>query len=162
MPDGVLFDDTVGLSLRTWLMELCDLHTILRLPTGIFYAQGVKTNVIFFNRGKTDCSQTKGVWVYDMRTNMNSFGKTRPLTIEDFAAFEVAYGKDPAGHSKRKDEGEHGRFRYFSRQNVKERNEKLDIVWLRDMSGDPEGHNDRPRRARDGNCYASAGRPRRD
>ena len=62
-------------------MDLCNLHTILRLPTGIFYSQGVKTNVLFFQRGKTDKANTKAVWVYDMRANMPAFGKTRPLTV---------------------------------------------------------------------------------
>ncbi len=138
VPDNVLFEDNTGQRLRTWLMELCDLHTILRLPTGIFYAQGVKTNVVFFNRGKTDRAQTKGVWVYDLRANMNNFGKTRPLTVEDFAEFEAAYGADPAGHAKRHDEGEEGRWRQFSREQIKERGDNLDISWLRDTSGDPE------------------------
>ncbi len=138
VPDNVLFEDNTGQRLRTWLMDLCDLHTILRLPTGIFYSQGVKTNVIFINRGKSDRAQTKGVWVYDMRANMSSFGKTRPLTVEDFGDFEAAYGADPAGHAKRKDQGEEARFRYFSREQIKDRGENLDISWLRDTSGDPE------------------------
>ena len=81
VPDNVLFEDNTGRRLRTWLMDLCNLHTILRLPTGIFYAQGVKTNVLFFQRGKTDKANTKAVWVYDMRANMPAFGKTRPLTV---------------------------------------------------------------------------------
>ena len=85
VPDNVLFEDNTGRRLRTWLMELCDLHTILRLPTGIFYAQGVKTNVLFFTRGKTDKANTQAVWVYDLRANMPAFGKTRPLTVADFA-----------------------------------------------------------------------------
>ena len=97
VPDNVLFEDNTGRRLRTWLMELCNLHTILRLPTGIFYAQGIKTNVLFFQRGKTDKSNTKSVWVYDMRANMPAFGKTRPLTVEDFTSFEAAYGKDANG-----------------------------------------------------------------
>ena len=96
VPDNVLFEDNTGRRLRTWLMDLCDLHTILRLPTGIFYAQGVKTNVLFFTRGKTDSGNTKAVWVYDMRANMPAFGKTRPLKVEDFAEFEKAFGTDPA------------------------------------------------------------------
>jgi len=94
VPDNVLFEDNTGRRLRTWLMDLCNLHTILRLPTGIFYAQGVKTNVLFFQRGKTDKANTKAVWVYDMRANMAAFGKTRPLIVEDFADFEAAYGND--------------------------------------------------------------------
>ena len=105
VPDNVLFEDNTGRRLRTWLMDLCDLHTILRLPTGIFYAQGVKTNVLFFTRGKTDKGNTKAVWVYDMRANMPAFGKTRPLTVADFAEFESAYGDDPHGKAKRKDAG---------------------------------------------------------
>ena len=60
-------------------MDKCNLHTILRLPTGIFYAQGVKTNVLFFTRGETDKGNTERVWVYDMRTNMPSFGKRTPV-----------------------------------------------------------------------------------
>jgi type I restriction enzyme M protein len=138
VPDNVLFEDNTGKRLRSWLMELCDLHTILRLPTGIFYAQGVKTNVLFFNRGKTDRAQTKGVWVYDMRANMNTFGKTRLLTFGDFAEFEKAYGDDPCGHAKRQDESEEGRFRYFNRDQIAARNDNLDIAWLRDTNGDPE------------------------
>ena len=74
-------------------MDLCNLHTILRLPTGIFYAQGVKTNVLFFTRGKTDKANTKAVWVYDLRNHMHAFGKTRPLTRDDFADFEKAFGR---------------------------------------------------------------------
>lgn len=60
-------------------MNKCNLHTVLRLPTGIFYAQGVKTNVLFFTRGKSDKDNTKQVWFYDLRTNMQSFGKTNQL-----------------------------------------------------------------------------------
>ena len=73
------------------LMDKCNLHTVLRLPTGIFYAQGIKTNVLFFTRGKADKGNTKEVWFYDLRTNMPSFGKTTPLQIEHFADFEAAY-----------------------------------------------------------------------
>src|SRR5215207_4834314 len=92
VPDNVLFEDNTGRRLRTWLMDLCSLHTILRLPTGIFYAQGVKTNVLFFHRGTTDKANTDAVWVYDLRNDMPAFGKTRPLTVADFAEFEAAFG----------------------------------------------------------------------
>jgi type I restriction enzyme M protein len=138
VPDNVLFEDGVGRRLRTWLMELCNLHTILRLPTGIFYAQGVKTNVLFFQRGKTDKANTKAVWVYDMRANMPAFGKTRPLTVEDFKDFEVAYGNDPNGGAKRKDQGEDGRWRALTRKQITARNDNLDISWLRDTEADTE------------------------
>ena len=138
LPDNVLFEDNTGRRLRTWMMELCSLHTILRLPTGIFYAQGVKTNVLFFTRGKTDKANTSDVWVYDLRANMPAFGKTTPLRAEHFAAFEAAFGDDPCGKAKRKDEGEAGRFRCFTREQIKARNDNLDIGWLRDESGDAE------------------------
>jgi type I restriction enzyme M protein len=138
VPDNVLFEDGVGRKLRTWMMDLCNVHTILRLPTGIFYAIGVKTNIVFLTRGKTDRTNTKGVWVYDLRANMDSFGKTRPLALADFADFERAFGEDPHGKSRRKDEGDEGRFRSFSREEIAGRNDNLDIAWLRDTSGDPE------------------------
>jgi type I restriction enzyme M protein len=138
VPDNVLFEDNTGRRLRTWLMELCNLHTILRLPTGIFYAQGVKTNVLFFQRGKTDKANTKAVWVYDLRANMPAFGKTRPLTVEDFADFEKAYGDDPSGGTKRKDQGEEGRWRCFTREQITARNDNLDIAWLRDTEAEAE------------------------
>jgi type I restriction enzyme M protein len=138
VPDNVLFEDNTGRKLRTWLMNLCSLHTILRLPTGIFYAQGVKTNVLFFQRGKTDKANTAAVWVYDMRANMPAFGKTRPLTVADFAAFEAAYGDDPNGGAKREDQGEAGRWRCFTREAVAARNDNLDIAWLRDTEAEAE------------------------
>ena len=93
LPDNVLFEEGVGTKIRADLMDKCNLHTVLRLPTGIFYAQGVKTNVLFFTRGKTDSGNTKNVWFYDMRTNMPQFGKRTPLTLEHFAEFEKSFGK---------------------------------------------------------------------
>jgi type I restriction enzyme M protein len=138
VPDNVLFEDNVGRRLRTWVMDLCNVHTLLRLPTGIFYSQGVKTNVLFLTRGKTDKGNTKGIWVYDMRANMDAFGKSKPLTAADFKAFEKAFGSDPYGKSKRKDEGAEGRFRYLTRNQIAARADNLDISWLRDNSNDPE------------------------
>ncbi|MDC3957424.1 N-6 DNA methylase [Polyangium jinanense] len=132
LPDNVLFEENTGTEIRRDLMEKCDLHTILRLPTGIFYAQGVKTNVLFFSRGTTDKGHTKAVWVFDMRANMPSFGKRTPLTRDHFAEFEAAFGKDPLGKSKRKDQGEAGRFRKFSREEIRARGDNLDIAWLKD------------------------------
>jgi len=98
VPDNVLFEDGVGRRLRSMLMDWCDLHTILRLPTGIFYAQGVKTNVIFFTRQPSGAQKggTQAVWVYDMRAGAPSYGKTRPLRAEDFAAFEARLWRRPA------------------------------------------------------------------
>ena len=134
LPDNVLFEDGQGRSIRADLMDKCNLHTILRLPTCIFYAQGVKTNVLFFQRGTTEKGNTKQVWLYDMRTNMPAFGKRTPLTREHFKEFEQCYGNDPNGGSKRVDQGEEGRFRCFSREDIAKRGENLDISWLRDES----------------------------
>lgn len=91
LPDNVLFADGEGERIRKDLMDKCNLHTVLRLPTGIFYAQGVKTNVLFFTRGTNDKDNTKEVWFYDLRTNMPSFGKTNPLKPEHFDGFKAAY-----------------------------------------------------------------------
>lgn len=91
LPDNVLFEDGDGQKIRKDILDKCNLHTILRLPTGIFYAAGVKTNVIFFERGKTDTGNTKEVWFYDMRTNAPSYGKRTPFTRKAFADFVKAY-----------------------------------------------------------------------
>ena len=138
LPDNVLFEGNVGRQIRADLMDKCSLHTILRLPTGIFYAQGVKTNVLFFTRGKTDKGNTREVWVYDMRANMPQFGKRTTLTEEHFKAFEAAFGDDPLGGpdalKKRVDTGESGRFRRFTREEISARGDSLDISWLKDDS----------------------------
>ena len=146
LPDNVLFEEGSGVDVRRDLMDKCDLHTILRLPTGIFYAQGVKTNALFFTKGaRSDRGNTKAVWVYDLRANMPSFGKRTPLTREHFAPFEAAYGDDPLGQSPREDQGESGRFRRFARESIAARGDNLDIAWLRDENasngdglGEPE------------------------
>ncbi len=140
VPDNVLFEDGVGRRLRQMLMGWCDLHTILRLPTGIFYAQGVKTNVLFFTRNADGSQQdgTSAAWVYDMRAGAPSYGKTRPLRVEDFAAFETAFGADPLGKAAREDQGEEGRFRRFTREEIEARGDNLDIAWLRDGEEEAE------------------------
>ena len=132
LPDNVLFEEGTGTCIRADLMEKCNLHTILRLPTGIFYAQGVKTNVLFFTRGESDTGNTKKVWVFDLRTNMPAFGKRTPLGHEHFVEFEKAYGKKADGTSKRTDQGAEGRFRCFDRAAIGERGDNLDISWLKD------------------------------
>jgi type I restriction enzyme M protein len=127
LPDNVLFEGNVGAKIRADLMDKCNLHTILRLPTGIFYAQGVKTNVLFFERGASDEGNTERIWIFDMRTNMPSFGKRTPLTRDHFSEFESCYSC-----GERVDQGEGGRFRCFTRDQIAERGENLDISWLRD------------------------------
>jgi type I restriction enzyme M protein len=140
LPDNVLFESGVGRQIRADLMDKCNLHTILRLPTGIFYAQGVKTNVLFFTRGTTDRGNTKEVWVYDLRANMPQFGKRTQLSRETFSEFEAAFGDDPLGTpaslAMRVDTGEAGRFRRFTREEIAARGDNLDISWLRDEDGD--------------------------
>ena len=137
LPDNVLFEAGVGADIRRDLMDKCNLHTLLRLPTGIFYAQGVKTNVLFFQKvSQAATGSTKAVWVYDLRANSPKFGKRTPLTREHFSGFEAAYGEDANGRSARTDEGEGGRFRCFSREVVKARGDSLDISWLKDDSAE--------------------------
>ena len=131
LPDNVLFEGNIGADIRRDLMDKCNLHTLLRLPTGIFYAQGVKTNVLFFTRGDEDKGNTKEVWVYDLRANMPQFGKRTQLTRQHFAEFEAAYA--PSSGS-REDTGEQGRFRRFTREQISERGDSLDIAWLKDDS----------------------------
>lgn len=128
LPDNVLFADNDGEKIRCDLMDKCNLHTILRLPTGIFYAQGVKTNVLFFTRGKTDQGNTKEVWFYDLRTNMPSFGKTTPLKTEHFADFEAAY----LAEDRRAVQDE--RWSVFTREEIEAKGNSLDLGLIRDDS----------------------------
>jgi type I restriction enzyme M protein len=128
LPDNVLFAAGDGTNIHADLMEKCNLHTVLRLPTGIFYAQGVKTNVLFFTRGTTDKGNTKEVWFYDLRTNMQNFGKTTPLNREHFNDFIKAFtAEDRKAVS---DE----RFSVFTREQIKEGNDGLNLGLIRDDS----------------------------
>ena len=128
LPDNVLFADGDGQAIRRDLMEKCDLHTILRLPTGIFYAQGVKTNVLFFTRGTSDQGNTKEVWFYDLRTNMPSFGKTHPLKREDFAGFVRAY--EAADRHSVEDK----RWHSYTREEIAAKDDSLDLGLIKDDS----------------------------
>ena len=138
LPDNVLFADGDGERIRRDLMDKCSLHTILRLPTGIFYAQGVKTNVLFFTRGKTDKRNTKEVWIYDLRNDMPSFGKTNPLKSEHFDDFVKCYADGDL--SKRKEtyseENPNGRWRKLTIEDILARDKtSLDITWMKADSG---------------------------
>jgi type I restriction enzyme M protein len=128
LPDNVLFEGGIGAKIREDLMDKCNLHTILRLPTGIFYAQGVKTNVLFFTRGTTDKNNTKAVWVYDLRTNMPSFGKRTPLTGKHFEAFIKAY------ETEDKASVEDERLNVFTLEEIKKKGSSLDIGLIADDS----------------------------
>jgi len=132
LPDNCLFEDKAG-EVFEILMQDCNLHTILRLPRGTFtpYSQGVKANVVFFQKGMP----TENVWIFDARSNVPGVTKkSRPLTSDHFKEFEAVYGSDPTGQSSRKDTGPEGRFRKFHLSEIKERGYKLDITWLRDDS----------------------------
>jgi len=132
LPDNCLFEGKAG-EVFEILMQDCNVHTILRLPRGTFtpYSQGVKANVIFFQKGYP----TEAVWIFDARSNVHGITKKdRPLTPAHFAEFEAAYGTDSNGRSQRVDTGEAGRFRRFHISDVKERDYKLDITWLKDES----------------------------
>lgn len=130
VPDGILHEEGRGRALRTFLMEECELHTILRLPSGIFYAQSVRTNVMFFNR-RTDGKGTSEVWVYDLRSDMPAFGKSIPLARSHFTAFEEFYGDKPDG-SARAIPVVGSRIRRLSRDEIRARDDNLDVSWTLD------------------------------
>lgn len=136
VPDNVLFADGVGEQIRRDLMNKCNLHTILRLPSGIFYAQGVQTNVLFFDRGTTDQDNTQDVWIYDMRHKMRTFGKRAPLNEKDFAEFEKLYCPDNRTERKETYDAKtnpEGRWRRFTKEDIEGRpNTSLDISWMTD------------------------------
>lgn len=139
LPDNVLFEANTGAAIRRDLMDKCNLHTILRLPTGIFYAQGVKTNVLFFSKPEEvsqDTGNTKAVWIYDMRSNMPSFGKRTAFTRDYFDDFVQCFGPDKYGGTERKelddDADSQSRWRVFSRETIAERGDNLDISWIKD------------------------------
>jgi type I restriction enzyme M protein len=133
LPDNVLFEAGAGETIRRRLLAECDLHTILRLPTGIFYAQGVKANVVFFDRKPAAADpQTVRTWIYDLRTNMHFTLKTKPLRSDDLADFVAAFR---AGDRARRVETE--RFHSFGYDELVARDKaNLDITWLRDESLD--------------------------
>ena len=139
VPDNVLFEGGAGETIRRKLLENTDLHTILRLPTGIFYAHGVKANVLFFdNREASPNPWTKEVWYYDYRTNIHHTLKKKPLRFEDLAEFIQCY--NPQNRNKRKatwhqDKNPDGRWRSFSYKDLVARDKtSLDVFWLKDKS----------------------------
>ena len=136
LPDNVLFEENIGSDIRIDLMNKCNLHTILRLPTGIFYAPGVKTNVLFFTKGKSGKNNTKAIWFYDMRTNIPPFGQRTPLKQKHFEDFIRCYGDDQNGQSKRKSsDSKQGRWKKFSIEKIRNVGYKLDSFrWIEDKS----------------------------
>jgi type I restriction enzyme M protein len=160
LPDNVLFEAGVGTDVRRDLMNKCNLHTILRLPTGIFYAAGVKTNVLFFTKGSAkdklqEENCTPNTWVYDLRTNMPNFGKRTPFGEQHLTPFEAVCNVPLAERvegewSFNADEVEientevnqgiderlaKSRWRVFSREFIRDtKGDSLDISWLKDAN----------------------------
>lgn len=139
VPDNVLFEGGAGETVRKKLLETTDLHTILRLPTGIFYAQGVKANVIFFdNKPASKEPWTKEVWVYDYRTNIHHTLKKNPIKLDDLKDFIVCYNADNR-HKRTEtfnaETNPEGRWRRFTYDEIVARDKtSLDITWLKDKS----------------------------
>jgi len=139
VPDNVLFEGGAGETIRKKLLENTDLHTILRLPTGIFYAQGVKANVIFFdNHAASKEPWTKEVWFYDYRTNIHHTLKKKTMRFEDLADFVKCY--HPENRHERKETWDaeanpDGRWRKYSYEELTARDKtSLDVFWLKDQS----------------------------
>jgi type I restriction enzyme M protein len=137
-PDNVLFEGGAGETIRRKLLHECDVHTLLRLPTGLFYAQGVKANVLFFDKKPaSETPWTKKLWIYDLRTNKHFTLKTDPLKREDLDEFVECY--NPANRHQRKatwsDKTPEGRWRAYTYDEIIARDKaSLDIFWLRDDS----------------------------
>ena len=131
MPDNVLFEGGAGETVRRRMLVECDVHTLLRLPTGVFYAQGVKANVLFFDRKPaSETPWTRDLWIYDLRTNRRFTLKTNPLTRADLDDFVACYSPE-----NRHERQESERFRRFSYEDMVKRDKvNLDIFWLRDES----------------------------
>ena len=138
VPDNVLFEGGAGEIVRKKLLETTDLHTILRLPTGIFYKPGVKANVIFFDKRPASAEmQTREVWVYDFRTNVHFTLKQHPMADADLVDFVKCY--NPQNRHERTEtwsEGNpDGRFRRYSVKDILERDKtSLDLFWIKDKS----------------------------
>jgi type I restriction enzyme M protein len=131
VPDNVLFEGGAGETVRRRLLDECDVHTLLRLPTGVFYAQGVKANVLFFDRKPAaETPWTRELWVYDLRTNMHFTLKQNPLRAEHLADFVTAFSAQDRGARV-----ESERIHRFGYEELVARDKaSLDITWLRDES----------------------------
>ncbi len=141
VPDNVLFEDGAGDTVRQNLLKRTNLHTILRLPTGIFYKPGVKANVIFFdNKLPSDNWHTKEVWVYDFRTNVHFTLKQNPMTEESLKEFVICYNSENIEDRKEtySKKNPNGRFRKYTLNEIKDNGYKLDLKWLSDDDNDDD------------------------
>ena len=138
VPDNVLFEGGAGETVREKLLQTTNLHTILRLPTGIFYKPGVKANVIFFDkRPASPDVQTREVWIYDLRTNMHFTLKKNPMSDKDLEDFVKSYNPENI-HDRVPTwtkENPEGRWRKYDIDEIMARDKKsLDIFWIKDKS----------------------------
>ncbi len=138
LPDNVLFEGGAGETIRKRLMHECDLHTLLRLPTGLFYAQGVKANVLFFDKKPaSEKPWTQKLWIYDLRTNKHFTLKTNPLRREDLDEFVQLFmsGKRHKRTETWSPANPDGRWRAYAYSDLIARDKtSLDIFWLKDES----------------------------
>ncbi|MCC2976263.1 type I restriction-modification system subunit M [Sphingomonas sp. PL-96] len=131
VPDNVLFASGAARELRTWMLDACDVHTLLRLPSGIFYAQGVKTCVLFLQRPQAGGDATRAVRIYDMRAGLPAFGRARPLRRSDFDEFvEGFHSAAGAAGNHTAAQNANDRWRTFTREEIARRDDKLDPVWI--------------------------------
>ncbi len=136
LPDKILGMVGPAQQLRRLLLDSCVVHTVLRLPNGIFYPYHGRAHLLFFRKGKTPNEKTQKVWFYDLRTRCPIFGQELHLTREHLMEFEMVYGDDPLGENSRNDDGENERWRSFSRQSLAEQEDRLDLCWLQDKGMD--------------------------
>jgi len=138
IPDNVLFEGGAGETVRRKLLHECEVHTLLRLPTGLFYAQGVKANVIFFDKKPaSETPWTKKLWIYDFRTNKDFTLKTNPLKREDLDEFVKCYNPENRQHRMAtwSEKNPDGRWRSYDYEDLINRDKaSLDIFWLKDQS----------------------------
>jgi len=145
VPDTVLFEGGAGETIRRKLLHECDVHTLLRLPTGLFYAQGVKANVLFFDKKPAyQTPWTKKLWIYDLRTNKHFTLKTNPLKREDLDESVACYGAGGNRHARKPtwfEQNPDGRWRAYDYDELAKRDKvSLDIFWLRDESLSESDH----------------------
>tara|TARA_R110002096_G_scaffold101316_1_gene223997 strand:+ start:3507 stop:4997 length:1491 start_codon:yes stop_codon:yes gene_type:complete len=138
VPDNVLFEGGAGETIRRKLLHECDVHTLLRLPTGLFYAQGVKANVLFFDKKEaSETPWTKKLWIYDLRTNIHFTLKTNPLKESDLREFVECYNSGNRYNRKPtwSEDAPDGRWRAYDYDELIARDKaSLDIFWLKDDS----------------------------
>ncbi len=130
LPDKILNAPGAAQELRSTLLETCVVHTVLRLPKGVFYPHKEQAHVIFFHKAKTKEEKTENVWFFDARSKWPILGEYLHLSRKHLRPFEMVYGDDPLGKAPRVEDGEAGNWRCFSREDLAEQGDRLDLCWL--------------------------------